>query len=105
MLSFTESAFGIGMTVIALVFSLVLVNQVKEIDRRFSEKNEEIDRKLNVKMQEFDERTGNALEKFAQLTHSLETGANPQQVHQIAASATIVRTSNRRPLLHFDRAI
>ncbi len=42
MLSFTESAFGIGMTVIALVFSLVLVNQVKEIDRRFDEKTKRL---------------------------------------------------------------
>lgn len=84
MLSFTESAFGIGMTVIALVFSLVLVNQVKEIDRRFDEKSKETDAKLN-----------NALEKFAQLTHTVGTKQmNLQQTEQVAASGMIVGPSN-----------
>ncbi len=37
LLTFSESAFGIGMTVVALIFALVTVNQIKEIDRRFAE--------------------------------------------------------------------
>jgi hypothetical protein len=90
MLSFTESAFGIGMTVIALVFSLVLVNQVKEIDRRFDEKNEEIDNKLTNAMQEFDEKTKAALEKVAQLLLKIEEERGKGHPSALAASGSIV---------------
>lgn len=46
LLTFTESAFGIGMTVIALIFALILVNQVREIDSKFAEKSKELDERV-----------------------------------------------------------
>ncbi len=36
MLTFTESAFGISMTVIALVVALIMVNYIKEIEAHFN---------------------------------------------------------------------
>lgn len=47
LLTFSESAFGIGMTVIALIFALVTVNQIKEIDRRFAEISKDIEKTAN----------------------------------------------------------
>lgn len=47
LLTFSESAFGIGMTVIALIFALVTVNQIKEIDRRFAEITKGIEQTAN----------------------------------------------------------
>ncbi len=47
LLTFSESAFGIGMTVIALIFALVTVNQIKEIDRRFAEITKSIEQTAN----------------------------------------------------------
>src|SRR6266568_4815516 len=49
LLVFSESAFGIGITVIALIFALVTVNQIKEIDRRFAEITKDIERTANKK--------------------------------------------------------
>ncbi len=49
LLVFSESAFGIGITVIALIFALVTVNQIKEIDRRFAEISLDIERTANKK--------------------------------------------------------
>jgi hypothetical protein len=43
LLTFSESAFGIGITVIALIFALVTVNQIKEIDSRFAELSTDIE--------------------------------------------------------------
>ena len=43
------------MTVIALFFSLVLVNQVREIDRRFDETGKEIDQRVEAKLKEFEQ--------------------------------------------------
>jgi hypothetical protein len=47
LLVFSESAFGIGITVIALIFALVTVNQIKEIDRRFAEITKDIEETAN----------------------------------------------------------
>jgi hypothetical protein len=47
LLTFSESAFGIGITVIALIFALVTVNQIKEIDRRFAEITKDIEKTAN----------------------------------------------------------
>jgi len=47
LLTFSESAFGIGITVIALIFALVTVNQIKEIDRRFAEITKDIENTAN----------------------------------------------------------
>lgn len=49
LLTFSESAFGIGITVIALIFALVTVNQIKEIDRRFTEITKEIAETADVR--------------------------------------------------------
>ena len=38
---------GIGITVIALIFALVTVNQIKEIDRRFAEITKDIENTAN----------------------------------------------------------
>lgn len=103
MLSFTESAFGIGMTVIALVFSLVTVNQVKEIDRRFDEKSKEIDKELDEKIKELDEK----IKEFdGQFRHSMEVFAHNSaemmkkevKPRQIAASMTQTGFSNITPV-------
>jgi hypothetical protein len=82
MLSFTESAFGIGMTVIALVFSLVLVKQVKEIDSRFDEKSKE-----------FDERFKRMEDQFKSAMEIIARTKNTELFHA-ASSMTTVGLSN-----------
>lgn len=72
LLVFTESAFGIGMTVIALVFSLVTVNQVKEIDRRFAEKSAEIDGKFSVQETELGKDVVQALQDIRELNDKID---------------------------------
>jgi hypothetical protein len=98
LLTFTESAFGIGMTVIALVFSLVTVNQVREIDRRFDEKSKEFDGRFDEMRKEFEQRFTHSMEVFAHNTASMTTtdskGVNP---HQIAASMSQVGLGNITP--------
>ena len=53
LLTFSESAFGIGITVIALIFALVTVNQIKEIDRRFAEITKDIENTANARFGAF----------------------------------------------------
>ncbi len=72
LLVFTESAFGIGMTVIALVFSLVTVNQVKEIDSRFAEKSKEIDGKYSVQERELGEDVAKALQRIREMNDKID---------------------------------
>ena len=72
LLVFTESAFGIGMTVIALVFSLVTVNQVKEIDRRFAEKSTEIDTRFSVQEREVGEDVAKAIQRLRTVNDKIE---------------------------------
>ena len=55
LLTFSESAFGIGITVIALIFALVTVNQIKEIDRRFAEITKDIEKTSNKQFAELRE--------------------------------------------------
>jgi hypothetical protein len=72
LLVFTESAFGIGMTVIALVFSLVTVNQVKEIERRFAEKSTEIDTRFSVQEREVGEDVAKAIQRLRTVNDKIE---------------------------------
>ena len=95
LLTFTESAFGIGMTVIALFFSLVLVNQVKEIDRRFDEKGKEFDQRFTHAMEVF---AHNASIITKPDTKGRTTSKQQMTPHHAAASMSGVGLENITPI-------
>jgi hypothetical protein len=76
LLVFSESAFGIGITVIALIFALVTVNQIKEIDRRFAEITKDIEGTAN-------EQYGNLQRSIAEMVSTEKTNFSTQQLQAV----------------------
>jgi hypothetical protein len=92
LLTFSESAFGIGMTVIALIFALVTVNQIKEIDRRFAEITKSIEQTAN-------ERFGASQDLINEMVSTEKANfqmdiQNAQEAVRRAESAADIATTN-----------
>ncbi len=95
LLTFTESAFGIGITAIAIVFSVVTANQSEKLTRMFDEKSEKLSRLFDEKSKEYDARFNRSIEVIANFISKMPLSSKEkEQLQHAAASMTIVGFDN-----------